>query len=40
MRTNDIINTVRRMAERGTEFLRIPDTYYENLKKGIENAGL
>lgn len=28
------------MAERGTEFLKVPDTYYENLRKGIKNAGI
>jgi 4-hydroxyphenylpyruvate dioxygenase len=28
------------MSDRGVEFLKIPDTYYENLRKGIENAGI
>lgn len=29
------------MKERGVEFLdKIPDTYYDNLKKGLANAGL
>jgi len=38
LRTYDIISTVRRMTERGVEFLSIPETYYENLVKGIANA--
>jgi 4-hydroxyphenylpyruvate dioxygenase-like putative hemolysin len=28
------------MKERGVEFLSVPDTYYESLRKGIENAGI
>lgn len=28
------------MKDRGVEFLSVPDTYYENLKKGIANAGI
>lgn len=40
MRTNDIITTIKRMRDRGVEFLEVPDTYYENLKKGLENAGI
>jgi len=28
------------MKDRGVEFLTIPDTYYENLKKGLANAGI
>ena len=39
MRTNDIISTVQRCKDRGMEFLTIPDAYYENLKKGLANAG-
>jgi len=38
MNTSDIIETVRRMADRGTEFLRIPDVYYDNLKKRLANS--
>eukprot|EP00347_Sterkiella_histriomuscorum_P014738 403359732 len=40
LRTNDILTTVQRMADRGVEFLQVPDTYYENLRKGIQNAGI
>lgn len=35
MRTDDILTTVRRMKDRGIEFLTIPDAYYENLRKGL-----
>lgn len=40
MKTNDIITTVQRMTDRGVEFLSVPDTYYDNLRKGIKNAGI
>jgi len=40
MKTNDIITTVQRLADRGVEFLTVPDAYYENLKKGLANAGI
>ncbi len=28
------------LADRGVEFLTIPDTYYERLRKGLEHAGI
>jgi len=28
------------MKDRGMEFLTVPDTYYENLKKGLAHAGI
>lgn len=31
MATNDIVTTVRELMSRGVEFLKVPDTYYENL---------
>ena len=31
MQTSDIIDTVSRLRENGVEFLRVPDTYYEEL---------
>lgn len=40
MRTNNIIETVSRMQDRGVEFLKVPDSYYDNLRKGIQNAGI
>lgn len=40
MRTNDIITTVQRMVDRGVDFLKVPDSYYTNLRKGLANAGI
>jgi len=40
LRSTDIITTVRRMQERGVEFLTVPDTYYLNLRKGLANASI
>jgi 4-hydroxyphenylpyruvate dioxygenase len=40
LNTSDIIKTVTALADRGVEFLTIPDTYYERLKKGLEHAGI
>jgi 4-hydroxyphenylpyruvate dioxygenase len=40
LRTNDIINTVKRLSDRGVEFLTIPPTYYENLQKGLAQASI
>jgi 4-hydroxyphenylpyruvate dioxygenase len=40
MRTENIIETVERMMARGVKFLqKIPDTYYDNLRKGLAKAG-
>jgi 4-hydroxyphenylpyruvate dioxygenase len=30
--TNDISSTVTRLRERGVEFLRVPDTYYDDVR--------
>lgn len=38
--SNDILASVTALAERGVEFLTIPDTYYERLRKGLEHAGI
>lgn len=40
LNTNDIIASVIALKDRGVEFLTIPDTYYTNLRKGLEHAGL
>lgn len=40
LRTEDVITTVQRLADRGVEFLQVPETYYDNLRKGIQNAGI
>ena len=33
--TNDIVNTVSEMRARGVEFLRVPDTYYDQLSERV-----
>lgn len=38
MRTDNIIDTVANLRRRGVEFLKIPDTYYENLRKGLAES--
>ncbi|XP_076434744.1 4-hydroxyphenylpyruvate dioxygenase-like [Babylonia areolata] len=38
MKTNDIINTVKRMKERGQQFLEIPETYYTQLRQKLKTA--
>jgi len=38
LRTEDIITTVRLLKARGVKFLDINDTYYEMLKKRLENS--
>lgn len=34
-RTENILEDIRRLRERGVQFLRVPDTYYDNLKKKL-----
>lgn len=38
MKTDDIIGTIENMRKRGVEFLTIPDTYYENLRKALAES--
>jgi 4-hydroxyphenylpyruvate dioxygenase len=33
--TDDIVTTVTALRDRGVEFLRVPDTYYDNLKQRV-----
>src|SRR5581483_6897659 len=33
--TNDIVNTVSTLRDRGVEFLRVPSTYYEDLQERV-----
>lgn len=41
MRTQDIVETVKRMKARGVQFLdKIPNTYYDNLRAGVAKVGL
>ncbi|HEY1214126.1 MAG TPA: 4-hydroxyphenylpyruvate dioxygenase [Bryobacteraceae bacterium] len=35
MATNDIVQTVKRLRAQGIEFLRVPNTYYEDLEKRV-----
>ncbi len=36
IRTNDIIASINNLRARGTEFLDIPDTYYDQLRKRLK----
>jgi 4-hydroxyphenylpyruvate dioxygenase len=38
MKTDDIIGTILNMKKRGVEFLNIPTTYYENLRKALKES--
>ncbi|KIV90097.1 4-hydroxyphenylpyruvate dioxygenase [Exophiala mesophila] len=40
LRTDDIISTVTNLKERGIEFITVPDTYYESMKKRLQSVGL
>lgn len=37
MATDDILSTVTKLRDRGVEFLRVPDTYYDLLKSRVGN---
>lgn len=37
LNTSDIIKTVQSLRERGVDFLQIPATYYDNLRKNLPN---
>lgn len=38
LNTSDIIQAIRNLRERGTEFLSVPDTYYEELRKKLAQS--
>ncbi len=38
MKTNDILHTIDVMKQRGCEFLKVPKSYYENLRKSLEKS--
>ncbi|XP_069134887.1 LOW QUALITY PROTEIN: 4-hydroxyphenylpyruvate dioxygenase-like [Argopecten irradians] len=40
MNTNNIIETVSRMKERGQEFLEIPMKYYDNLRERLKHSNI
>lgn len=40
LRVDDIIGTIENMRKRGTQFLTIPDYYYDNLRKAIPHMAI
>ncbi len=40
MNTNNIIDVIINLRSRGLEFLEVPDTYYENLRKRLEHSNI
>lgn len=40
LNTSDIIAAVTELRLRGVEFLPIPQTYYESLKKGLKKSNV
>uniref|UniRef100_A0A3Q2DRI1 4-hydroxyphenylpyruvate dioxygenase n=2 Tax=Cyprinodon variegatus TaxID=28743 RepID=A0A3Q2DRI1_CYPVA len=38
MNTSDIITSIRNLKERGTEFMTVPDTYYEQLRENLKHS--
>lgn len=36
LNTQDIITAIKNLRSRGMEFLSVPDTYYENLRKRLK----
>lgn len=40
LKTEDIIHTVESMKSRGVDFLTIPDTYYDNIRKALPDMSI
>ena len=40
MLTDDIMQTIDVMKQRGCEFLKVPKSYYENLRKSLEKSSI
>lgn len=40
LRTDDIIQAVSHLSERGVEFISVPDTYYTAMRERLSTAGL
>lgn len=40
LKTETIIETVDALAARGVEFLSIPDTYYDHIRKNLPDMGI
>jgi 4-hydroxyphenylpyruvate dioxygenase len=38
LNTSDIIGAIRALRDRGVEFLKVPDTYYKNLRERLKTA--
>lgn len=38
LNTSDIISSVQNLRARGVEFLRVPDTYYDQLRENLKSA--
>lgn len=38
LNTSDIISAIRALRDRGVEFLKVPDTYYKNLRDRLKTA--
>lgn len=38
LNTNDIIHAITSLRSRGCEFLKVPDTYYEQLREKLKTA--
>lgn len=40
LQTNDIIRDITNLKARGVEFIKVPDTYYEDVQVRLKKAGL
>lgn len=40
LKTENILETVAKMKQRGVEFIKVPQTYYENVKQRLEKSSL
>lgn len=40
LRTTDIITAVANLRQRGIEFIKVPESYYENISRRIKDTGL
>lgn len=38
--TDDIVRDIANMKARGVEFIKVPDTYYEDMKVRLKKAGM
>lgn len=40
LRTDDIINAVSSLRARGVEFIKVPETYYDNMAQRLKASGI